>query len=354
MSNPKISIVVPIYKVEKYLRRCVESILQQTYENLEIILVNDGSPDNCGKIAEQYSRDDIRVKVVHKQNGGLSDARNVGVNQVTGDYTMFVDSDDWLDLKMIKTMVDTVNRYQADIVQSAFYYAYEDHLLYDQRFYNKESPPYIFDNKSIMYELVINNSVKNFAWGKLYRTRLIKDIPFKKGVLFEDVFWAHLVIHKVHKFVLIHTPLYFYRQRNDSIIATYTTRNLDAIKGMKERHIFIENNYPELVNESYKAILKMSLIHYYLLFLKLNEEKGKYYRKEIHFYIKSHRNHLKKAVEDEGDLSRQLSLFLTHPLVNAGYLTVRKVIRRLFLFEDSTNFERIALNKKEEMRSAGL
>ncbi len=110
-----------------------------------------------------------------------------------------------------------------------------------------------------MNELIKNESVKNFAWGKLYRTAMIKDIPFEKGVLFEDVFWAHQVMHRVNTYVINHEPLYYYRQRADSIVSTYTLKNLDILKGLKLRHDFIVSFYKELTDESYRGILKISL-----------------------------------------------------------------------------------------------
>ncbi|UPG64504.1 glycosyltransferase family 2 protein [Metabacillus endolithicus] len=186
----KVSVVVPIYNVEKYIHKCIDSILNQTYENIEIILVNDGSPDNCGQIIEYYSKLDCRIKVIHKQNGGLSDARNHGMKYVTGEFTLFVDSDDWLEINMIEELVKNSIHYNADIVQVAFYYAYEDYILFDDRYFSKDDPPFLLNNSSLMYELLINEKVKNFAWGKLYKTNYIKNIPFKKGVLFEDVYWG--------------------------------------------------------------------------------------------------------------------------------------------------------------------
>src|SRR5690625_4114525 len=229
----RVSIIVPIYKVEKYIYRCVDSILQQTYSNLEIILVNDGSPDNCGEIADDYRNKDTRVKVIHKLNGGLSDARNKGMELVTGEYVMFVDSDDWLDKNTVEIMVNNSLNFKADVVQTAFYYAYDDKLLVDNRYYKESDPSVLLDNKALMYELVKNEKVKNFAWGKLYKTKLIKDIPFEIGVLFEDVFWAHQVMHQVNSYLILHEPLFYYYQRDDSIVATYSPRNLDIIKGLK-------------------------------------------------------------------------------------------------------------------------
>ncbi|MGE8204566.1 glycosyltransferase family 2 protein [Heyndrickxia sp. NPDC080065] len=341
MNDQKVSVIVPIYNVEKYLERCVDSIINQTYENLEIILVNDGSLDNSGRIAEEYKKIDNRVKAFHKQNGGLSDARNFGIKQITGECILFVDSDDWLEPNMIEKMVNTILEYKADVVQSAFYYAYEDHLLFDNRYFDKTCPPLVLSNKELMKELVINEKVKNFAWGKLFKSNFIQDIPFEKGVLFEDVFWAHKVMHRVHKYVILNDPLCYYFQRNDSIVATYSPRNLDIIRGLKERHCFLEEYYQDLTEESLKGILKTSLIHYNLLLANRKKDKGATYRKDIKTYIKSNYRQFKKSVKHEKTLNRQLILFSIHPYLNVLYLFVQKIVRKLKINRQPVGLQRL-------------
>lgn len=329
INKDKVSVVVPIYKVEKYIHRCIDSILNQTYTNLEVILVNDGSPDDGGAIADAYKVKDTRVKVIHKANGGLSDARNAGMKKVTGKFTMFVDSDDWLDINMIKTMVEKSNQFTADIVQAAFYYAYDDNLYIDNRYFEQKNEPIILDNQSLMCELVRNEKVKNFAWGKLYKTEIIKDIPFKKGVLFEDVFWAHHVMHRVSKYLILQQPFYYYYQRDDSIVASYSPENLDILKGLKERHRFIEKNYKELTSESYQLILKTCLIHYHLLVINRRQDKQGMHRKEIKQYIRDNYKTFKHAVKHNTYLKRQLFLFNVRPcfyLLFKGFIKgLRKV-----------------------------
>lgn len=339
----KVSIVVPIYNVEKYLKRCIESILNQTYTNLEIILVDDGSPDNCGKISDQYMEMDSRIKALHKTNGGLSDARNYGMQYVTGEYTIFVDSDDWLDRNMIKEMVNNSHKFNTDVVQTAFYYAYDDYLLFDNRYYSKDDSPVVLDNSSLMYELVKNEKVKNFAWGKLYKTNIIRNIPFENGVLFEDVFWAHQVMHHVNTFVILNQPLFYYYQRSDSISGSYTSRNLDIIKGLKERHSFLEKYYGDLINESYKVILKTCLIHYNLLLVNRKKDKGGLYRKEIQLYIKENYSKLKKAAKDEKKLEKQLLLFKVHPYLNVFFLIVDKILRRIKIIPQPIGLEYVKI-----------
>ncbi|MEH7388532.1 glycosyltransferase [Bacillus sp. JJ1521] len=344
-----VSIVVPIYKVEKYLNRCIETIINQTYKNIEIILVDDGSPDNCGAMAEEYAQLDNRIIVIHKKNGGLSDARNIGIKYVTGDFTIFVDSDDWLEKNMIEELVNISRKHKADVVQSAFYYAYEDYLLFDDRYYKKDDPPIILGNKALMAELVLNERIKNFAWGKLYKTKIIKDIPFKKGVLFEDVFWAHNVMHLVNTYVIVHQPLYFYLQRSDSIVSTYTHRNLDILEGLKERHYFIEQYYPELTNESYKVILKNSLIHYNLLLMNRKKDKSSLHKRKIQAYIVDHYNEFQIAVKGDKQLDLQLRFFAIHPYFNICLPFIRKVLRKCKMLSKPIGLERINVKTKGDL-----
>lgn len=339
--KPKVSCIVPIYKVEKYLSRCIESILNQTYVNIEVILIDDGSPDNCGKIADDYVKKDSRIKTLHKDNGGLSDARNYGMQFVTGEFIVFVDSDDWLENVMIERMVNESFKFNADVVQTAFYYAYDSYLFFDNRYYSKDHPAIVLDTKSLMTNLVINERVKNFAWGKLYKVSIIKDIPFKKGVLFEDVFWAHKVMQKVKTYVILNQPMCYYYQRNDSIVATYTSKNLDIIKGLKERHKFIEEFYEDLINESYKMILKTSLLHYNLLLANREEDKDGLHRKKIQQYVKGNYNDLKRAVKEDKKLKKQLYLFKIHPIFNIFYLIANKFLRKLGIISQHPGLEKI-------------
>lgn len=341
--SPKVSVIVPIYKVENYLNKCVDSIINQTYKNLEIILLNDGSPDRCGEIINLYARQDNRIKVFHKENGGLSDARNYGMNFVTGDYVIFVDSDDWIKEDMVETLIKGSLESNADVVQSGFYYAYENYLLYDNRYYSENMDPIVLDKEKLMYELVVNEKVKNFAWGKLYKTKLIKDIPFKKGVLFEDVFWAHNVMNRVNKYLIIHKPMCYYRQREDSIVATYTERNLDILKGLKERHKFIERNYINLVKESYKIIFITSMTHYQLLKKKKNIKNRDDYMNEIKDYIRNNFKDIEKSLKNERELMWQLKLFKINPNLGDIYTLLNKILRKLRLKKAEVGLMKIDL-----------
>lgn len=337
----KVSIIVPIYKVEKYLNRCIDSIIDQTYKNLEIILVDDGSPDMSGEIIDEYRKKDSRIISLHKKNGGLSDARNYGMKYVTGEYIFFLDSDDYIKSETIETLINLSLQYQADIVQGGFYYKYNDYLLYDNRYYTEDSKPVILNNKELMYELVLNEKVKNFAWGKLYKTKLIKDLHFKKDVLFEDVFWAHNVMRKVNIYVICHKPLTYYVQRNDSIVSNYSVKNLDIIEGLKVRHKFIEKHYSEFIDESYMLLIKTIFMNYNLLIKNRNKDPDKKHRKELEKYVKDNYYSLKKAVNKDKYVKVQLFLFNIYPQLNEIVVLFNRIVNKINIFKRQKTLKKI-------------
>ncbi len=186
LEQPLISIIVPVYKVEKYLKRCVDSILTQTYQNMEIILVDDGSPDNCGAICDRYKKTDNRVVVIHKRNGGLSDARNTAIPLAKGEYISFIDSDDWISSYYVEHLYEAVAKCDADIGISWFENVFEGKAL-------QSKPEKTLSNyecltaEECLKKLLYQNGVEVCAWGKLYKTALIKDLRYPVGKLYEDI-----------------------------------------------------------------------------------------------------------------------------------------------------------------------
>ncbi|WP_349410684.1 glycosyltransferase family 2 protein [Pseudalkalibacillus sp. SCS-8] len=329
-----VSIVVPIYNVERYLSRCLESIKNQSYKNLEIILVVDGATDGSLKIAKGYENQDSRIKVFQKENGGLSDARNYGMGKVTGRYTMFVDSDDWLEMNIVERLKETLEEHEAQVVQSAFYYTYDHYMLVDERERKIGSPPVKLNNLQLMNELIRNKLVKNFVWAKLYQTELIKNIPFKKGVIFEDMYWSYKVMKEVQQYVIINEPLYHYYQRSSSISGTYSPRSMDLIYGMKERHTFLKEQYPDLVYESSRHILMEYLNQYQRLFLHSHGyRKTKKHRDEVQKHIENHRDYYLDLLNEEKDMILMLRMFLIHPLLYMTLMVVKKLLSRLRILQ---------------------
>lgn len=251
-----ISVILPIYNTKNYLRQCVDSILSQTYKNWELIAVDDGSTDGSDLLIDEFENSDKRIKVIHKQNGGLSDARNVGVSLAKGEWIYFADSDDWLDAAALETLMRFAEKTNCDVVQGNIYYSFPDHCLY-RNSSSEERKKCVIPGKEAMRLLIINDRIKNFAWGKLYKKDLIENLPFRVGKYFEDSFWQHLVMDRVKRYGIIDTPLYFYRQRPDSISGSHSEKFKDLIAGYKERLDFINDKYPQyskLMKKKYKEI----------------------------------------------------------------------------------------------------
>ena len=245
-SDIKISIIVPIYNVENYLAQCLDSLYLQTTSSMEVILINDGSTDKSLEICKEYQNQYPNTIIINKENGGLSDARNAGIALATGKYIYYLDSDDWLAPNALEQLYNYAEEHQCEVVQGNFYYTYRDHLLLDNRYIKEEQSSFILPRKKAMKELIKNEYIKNFAWGKLYLTSIAKKHPFKKGAYFEDAFWQHHIINEVNRYGVLPTPLYYYRQRENSISGNFSIRNLDLLKGYEERLKFIQKEFPEL------------------------------------------------------------------------------------------------------------
>ena len=207
-----VSIVVPVYKVENYIRECIDSILSQKYKFFELILVDDGSPDNCGKICDEYASIDRRIRVIHKENGGLSDARNAGINIATGDYITFIDSDDYVSMHYVSEMIAAAETTHADIVQGQMTRIAES--LDEDCFIGEK----IYDGKEAFKQLLTWNEIKVYAWGKLYKRKIFDSIRYPLGKLNEDCFTTYKTLLLSSKVVSIGKCLYYYRQTPNSIL----------------------------------------------------------------------------------------------------------------------------------------
>ena len=257
----EISIIIPIYNVEKYLSPCLDSVLNQTYKNLEIILVNDGSTDACAEICDSYATTDSRIKIVHQKNGGLSDARNSGLKMVTGDCVGFVDSDDVISVDFYSKMLHTLQDHNADIVECNFMrFSAENEW---------QSVPAVVDNTTGIYsaeealQLLMKQQLKQIVWNKLYKTTIIKGLLFEKGRLHEDEFWTYKVFGEAKKIIKIPDILYFYRQQDSSIMGKgYSLKRLDGLEALEQRVVYIHTNFPTLSNTSVRSFWLASLHHY--------------------------------------------------------------------------------------------
>ena len=233
----KISIIVPIYKVEPYLNRCIESILNQSYSNLEIILVDDGSPDNCPKICDFYANIDNRIIVIHKTNGGLSEARNYGLDIATGDYILFVDSDDYIRVDMCEVLLKNAMETNADMVVCDFYRVNNNSLLESS---NNELRKEQINPDLYMHRFINErNSCYVVSWNKLYVKRLFDDLRYPVGFIHEDEFLIHELVYKCTLISCISDKLYYYTQREDSIMGSdFSAKRMDVAYAALEQYKF--------------------------------------------------------------------------------------------------------------------
>ena len=268
-----ISIIVPVYKVEKYLDKCIESIVNQTYKNLEIILVDDGSPDTCPQMCDDWSKKDDRIKVIHKENGGLSDARNAGLKVAMGKYIGFVDSDDCIDKDMYQNLLKAIIEDDSDIA------ACDVEMLFDDNRKNVIMTPNIrlVLNKNEAEESIITETMlKHPVWYKLYKRSVINNIVFEVGKLHEDVFWSYQVIGNANKVSIIDYIGYFYYQRSDSIMGeNYSLKRLDAVEAKVQRQEYLLSQFPQLVDVACKDLWNTCLYHGQKSLLHLNKEDKK-------------------------------------------------------------------------------
>lgn len=239
----KISVIVPVYRVEKYLNRCVDSILQQSYRDLEIILVDDGSPDQCGSICDHYAVIDARVVAIHQKNGGLSDARNAGLRIATGEYVGFVDSDDYVYPQMYEKLYETLKNSGADISICNYAYVDEETGRIDERM-TGQSP---IKNETMNCDQAlskINPLMEGYsyyvtAWNKLYKRSLFEDICFKRGHIHEDEYIVHHLFAKCQRIASIDDVLYIYSQRSGSIMkGPVSFKRIDAVLALLDRYNF--------------------------------------------------------------------------------------------------------------------
>lgn len=222
-----ISVIVPVYNVEKYLKKCVNSILVQTYPNIEIILVDDGSTDDSGAICDSIALVDKRIRVIHKENGGLSDARNSGISIASGKYITFVDSDDRISPDMISILHEVIISTKSDFSQCQYYFEYENGKIEEN--YNEQPALCVLEKDSLIESFAKSGPIglTVVAWGKLYKRELFTTIKYPKGKFHEDIItMCDLILGPVSSVAVIKQPLYYYFQRSDSIIKTINEKRL--------------------------------------------------------------------------------------------------------------------------------
>lgn len=286
MCKDLISIIVPVYNVEKYLEKCLDSLVNQTYKNIEIIVVDDGSTDSSGLIAEQYSSMYENVNVIHTENGGLSAARNVGINCADGEYIAFVDSDDWVDCNTYEILLGLINKGQYDFVSFGLLKEFgteTQHIVIADDFE-------VYNKKEIFCEILDDNSVAGYAWNKLIKQSVIGDERFDESLLScEDIDFCVRIAAKSQNVIHTKSNFYHYRQRIDSMTGDlgYSERKLSVIKAYEkimpeykkydfEDYYKLERNFLK-INLNIKGRMIVSKVHNNAVEKMLNDNIDRYY-----------------------------------------------------------------------------
>lgn len=269
-----ITVVLPIYNVEQYVAECIDSVINQTYQNIEIILVDDGSQDKSGKICDDYKEKDARIQVIHKENGGLSDARNIGIEKARGKYICFVDSDDIIKESYIENLYQLIRKYNVSMAICDFQRIASIKDIKEDTYPKKEI---VYEKREIL-EKIYNKSTyvqTTVAWNKLYDITLFKKHKFPKGKLHEDEYTTYQLYYDIDKVVMTTEKLYYYRYVPQSIMhKAFSLKRLDGIQALEERMMFFKEKKEEhlynLTLIQYESIL---MIHYMNCKLYLKEEK---------------------------------------------------------------------------------
>lgn len=251
MNEKKVSVIIPVYRVETYLKRCVSSVINQTYENIEIILVDDGSPDNCPGMCDEFALEDNRIRVIHQNNKGLSAARNSGLKICTGKYILFVDSDDFINVNTIKRWVELLERENADLVVGNIekYYGGKDIDQIIKRSPESDSCN-IVNSEMILKEMFLNNHDLCAAWGKLYKKALLEGVLFREDVLFaEDMYFTHLMYGKAKKICVDDFVAVFYSQEGESLVrSSFSLKKMNMLSAADKWVEYADENYTNITD----------------------------------------------------------------------------------------------------------
>lgn len=275
MMNDLISIIIPVYNTEEYLSQCLETVVNQTYSNLQIILVNDGSTDSSLEICYQFQMKDSRIEILNKTRAGLSAARNDGMNAAKGEYICFIDSDDYVKDDYIEVLYGLVTEFNCDISICGYYKTYENGDQVEFQFTNEG---YI-DKHDLYNSLLHNDNIGNYACNKMYRRTLFQGISYPVGKAFEDIYTTYLLIEASDSIAISQEKVYFYRQRSGSLSNCINLKNLsDQEAGIAIRNEYIQSHYPDLSRACDKDHLKFLIVIYNQI------SKGFAYSKELETY----------------------------------------------------------------------
>lgn len=321
----KISIIVPIYNVEKYLRKCLESIVNQTLQELEIILVDDGSRDKSGEICEIYKQKDCRIQIVHKSNGGLSDARNEGVKYATAEYIIFIDGDDYIAEDMMETLYNLAKKNNADIAVCGVCNVYGDKKIPQC----KSKEEFVCTGREAFRHILEGRKIPGTICNKLIKREIAEQIQFPAGRLYEDAFYTLDLIRKVNLVYVTTKPLYYYVHRQGSITTSrFKKADLDIIYAYQKTLELVKEKYPELKTQ---AVFRILWAHFVVIDRILSTDD---YKKNN--YLKYSQRYLKKNIVN----------ILRNP-----YFTKKRRIAAVLFFINIKLYRKVLLRSSEQLCS---
>lgn len=308
-TSPLISIIIPVYNVEAYINKCIDSLLKQRYSNIEVLLVDDGSTDNSGKICDDYAKQDKRICVVHKENGGVSSARNTGLKLVKGDYIAWVDPDDWIEEDMFSYLIENAITYSADITICARIERYPDKSVIKGL-----SELSILNTEEALSKLFEDKDLGSYLWDKLWRKELFEDIVFPEGKVFEDIAVVYKVFGRANRILCLPEAKYNYLQRTDSIVGSQKLKSRIArFDAEYERLNNVIKSLPQysdiLISKCIEAAVNVWISYYSVP----KEQREAYTEKLKEISLFSSRNYKRVLNNNELGITGKLSiLFLPY------------------------------------------
>lgn len=284
-NEPLISVIIPVYKVEQYLDKCIESVVNQTYKNLEIILVDDGSPDTCPQKCDDWKNKDKRIIVIHKENGGLSDARNKGIDISKGKYITFIDSDDYIEEQYIEILFEMIikNKTKISVADNLIEYV-DGNVINNSTYENYLATPFEFFEKMLWGIRDLDNG----AWTKMYSKELFDDVRFPVGKNYEDTATIYKIIDKCEKIAINSVPIYHYMKRKDSITqGKFSIKKLELLDATQQMTDYVRNKYNNLSTACDRKMLwaYFSVLSQYAV----SNQKDKKIERMLFKYIKENR-----------------------------------------------------------------
>lgn len=284
---PLISVIVPVHKVEAYLDKCISSIVNQTYKNLEIILVDDGSPDNCPAICDNWAVIDARIKVIHQKNAGGAAARNAALDVAQGDLIAFVDSDDYIATTMFEKLFNILELTEVDIVECAYKLTYDDYGHFEDK---EISQTRIFTTQEALRENLYNTSCQQVIWNKIYKRDIVGEIRFVEGKTIDDEYFTYRVIGNAATIAVSSACMYFYRQQDSSVMhQSYSLKRLDALEACVARCEYIEANYPQIASDARVNLWITCMYHYQMMLRFLFKNDKQVAKHTLQETMKQHR-----------------------------------------------------------------